>query len=149
MSSMAAPLYLASTAISAVGKAKAGRARQEQYERQAEMAELKGRSEAIAYKQKGADIMARLNETLAAIIARGAVGADPTSGSARTVATASMGDGVTEANIAADNATAAINQGLMQAEEYREAGKTAREAAKFEAVSTFGMGLYQYGKLIG
>lgn len=127
--------------------ARAGKARQREYEQQAEMAELKGRSEAIAYKQKGAEIMERLNETLAAIISRSAVGADPTSGNARTLATASMGDGVTESNIAADNAIAAVNQGIMQAEQYREAGEAARKTANLQAISQFGMGVYQYGTL--
>jgi hypothetical protein len=149
MSSAGPAIFLASKAVGAMATAQAGAARRREYEQQAEMAELKGRAEAIAYKQKGAEILGRLNETLAAIIARGAVGADPTSGSARTLATASTADGVTESNIAADNAIAAVNQGIMQAEQYREAGKTAQQTANMQAISSFGMGLYQYGKLIG
>ena len=60
-----------------------GRAQQASYEEQAAQAELRGRSEAIAYKQKGSEALQRLNETLAAIVARaGAGNVDPTSGSA-------------------------------------------------------------------
>ena len=71
--------------VSALGQISAGAAQKRQYQMQAEQAELRGRSEAIAYKQQGADALRNLNETLAAIISRSAAGGvDPTSGSAAT-----------------------------------------------------------------
>lgn len=148
MSAAAAPLFLASSAISAFGQIQAGRAQQEQYRQQAELEKLRGRSEAIAYKQKGAQILGNLNETLAAIVARAAAGnVDPTSGSARTIMTASLGDGITEANIAADNATSAIAQSGMQAGIYEQAGKTAVQTSYVQALGTISSGIYRYGQL--
>ena len=47
---IAAPLFLATTAISAMNQAKAGRQQQAMYDAQAADALMKGRSEAIAYK---------------------------------------------------------------------------------------------------
>lgn len=135
-------------AASALGQISAGRAAQRQYQQQAQQAELKGRAEAIAYKQKGAEIMANLNETLAAVIARSAAGnVDPTSGSARTIALASTAEGIEEANIAADNATAAISQGQVQADIYQQAGKTAMQTSMVQALGTAGTYAYRYGQL--
>ena len=57
------------TGISAVGTLAAGAAQKRQYEQQAAQAELRGRSQAIAYKQKGSEALRRLNETLSAIVA--------------------------------------------------------------------------------
>ena len=72
---------LFSAGVSALGQISAGAAQKRQYQMQAEQAELRGRSEAIAYKQQGADALRNLNETLAAIISRAAAGGvDPTSG---------------------------------------------------------------------
>ena len=72
---------LFSAGVSALGQISAGAAQKRQYQMQAEQAELRGRSEAIAYKQQGADALRNLNETLAAIISRSAAGGvDPTSG---------------------------------------------------------------------
>src|SRR5210317_642484 len=102
---------LAMAGVSAVGQMAAGAAQRRQYEAQARQAELRGRSEAIAYKQKGADALRNLNETLAAIISRGAAGGiDPTSGSAATLQQYAMGEGVREFNVAADNAVMALGQ---------------------------------------
>ena len=87
MASFAAPAMMISSAISAAGQIKSGRAQRDQYRREADLAQLKGRTEAIAYKQKGADILSNLNNTLAAIIARSAAGGvDPTSGSSAVLA---------------------------------------------------------------
>jgi hypothetical protein len=114
---------LAMAGVSAVGSIAAGAAQRRQYEAQARQAELRGRSEAIAYKQKGADALRNLNETLAAIISRGAAGGiDPTSGSAATLQRFAMGEGVREFNVAADNAVMALGQASTQAGIYKQAG---------------------------
>ena len=125
-----------------------GRAQQRGYEQQAQQAELKGRSEAIAYKQQGADALQNLNETLAAIIARaGAGGVDPTSGSAATVQMFAMSEGVTEAQISKDNAAIALGEGYTQGGIYRSAGSTARRSADVSAAVSVGEAAYMYGKL--
>ena len=149
MGGFSAPLMIASSAVSAYGKIKAGRAERERYRREADLVELKGRTEALAYKDKGNEILSNLNNTLAAIIARSAAGGvDPTSGSAAVLATASRADGITEANIAADNAILAVNQASEQADIYRSAGSTAYKSSVIGAIGTIGTGAYRYGQLV-
>jgi len=143
-----APLMLASSAISAIGQMRAGQAQREMYEQQAAQAKLRGRAEAIAYKQKGADALRNLNETLSAIIARTAAGfGDPTSGSAATLQRFAMGEGVREFNIAADNAAMALGQASEQAGIYKQAGQTAQLNSYVQAAGTFGQAVYRYGQL--
>ena len=135
--------------LSAMGKISAGRAERERYQKEADLADLRGRTEALAYKDKGNEILSNLNNTLAAIIARSAAGGvDPTSGSAAVVAAASTADGITEANIAADNAILAIEQASEQADIYRKAGDTAYKTSLIQAVGTIGQSAYRYGQLV-
>lgn len=125
-----------------------GRAQQESYEQQAQQAELKGRSEAIAYKQQGSEALQRLNETLAAIVARaGAGGVDPTSGSAQTVAMYAMSQGATEAAIAEDNQALALGEATQQAGIFRSAGRTAQLSANVSAAASVGEAAYMAGQL--
>mgnify|MGYP000197251650 FL=1 len=139
---------LAMAGVSALGQISAGAAQKRQYQMQAEQAELRGRSEAIAYKQKGADALRNLNQTLAAIISRSAAGGvDPTSGSAATLQQYAMGEGVREFNIAADNAVMALGQASTQAGIYQQAGKAAQLSSYVSAAGTLGQGAYRYGQL--
>jgi hypothetical protein len=150
---IAAPLMLASSAVSAYGQIRAGQAQREMYDEQAAQARMRGRSEAIAYKQQGykqqgADVLRNLNENLAAIIARSAAGGvDPTSGSAAVMQQYAMAEGIREKNIAADNALLAEGQAATQAHQYRMAGRAAQQASYFQAAGTLGMGIYRYGQL--
>jgi len=135
--------------LSAMGQISAGRAERERYQKEADLADLRGRTEALAYKDKGNQILNNLNNTLAAIIARSAAGGvDPTSGSAAVIASASTADGITEANIAADNAILAIEQASEQADIYRKAGDTAYKTSLIKAVGTIGQSAYRYGQLL-
>ena len=52
---------LAMAGVSAAGSIAAGNAQRRQYEEQARQAELRGRSEVLAYKQKGVDALRNLN----------------------------------------------------------------------------------------
>lgn len=136
-------------ATQARAERQAGLARQREYEQQAALTELKGRQEALAYKQKGVDILSNLNETLAAIIARASKGAgDATSGSTATFAQAQMASGITESNTAADNATLAIEQAGMQSSIYREAGRTAAETAYIQGTGTLFNAVIKAGQLL-
>ncbi len=145
---IAAPLMLASSALSAYGQIRAGQAQREMYDEQAAQARMRGRSEAIAYKQQGADVLRNLNENLSAIIARSAAGGvDPTSGSAAVMQQYAMAEGIREKNIAADNALLAEGQAATQAHQYRMAGRAAQQVSFFQAAGTLGMGIYRYGQL--
>ena len=138
----------AAAGVSALGTIAAGAAQRRQYEAQARQAELRGRAEALAYKQRGADALRNLNETLAAIISRSAAGGvDPTSGSAATLQQFAMGEGVREFNIAADNAIMALGQGQTQAGIYKQAGQAAQLSSYVQAAGQIGQGAYRYGQL--
>ena len=65
MASFVKPVMMIGSAVSAVGKIKAGRAEQEMYDAKASQTLLQGRAEAARYKQQGADVLTRLNENLA------------------------------------------------------------------------------------
>ena len=139
---------LFSAGVSALGQISAGAAQRRQYQMQAEQAELRGRSEAIAYKQKGADALRNLNETLAAIISRSAAGGvDPTSGSAATMQMFAVSEGAREKQIAQDNAIMALGQASTQAGIYQSAGRAAQLSSYVSAAGTLGQGAYRYGQL--
>jgi hypothetical protein len=139
---------LFSAGVSALGQISAGAAQKRQYQMQAEQAELRGRSEAIAYKQKGADALRNLNETLAAIISRSAAGGvDPTSGSAATLQQYALSEGAREKQIAQDNAIMALGQASTQAGIYQSAGRAAQLSSYVSAAGTLGQGAYRYGQL--
>ena len=139
---------LFSAGVSALGQISAGAAQKRQYQMQAEQAELRGRSEAIAYKQKGADALRNLNETLAAIISRSAAGGvDPTSGSAATMQMFALSEGAREKQIAQDNAIMALGQASTQAGIYQSAGRAAQLSSYVSAAGTLGQGAYRYGQL--
>ena len=139
---------LFSAGVSALGQISAGAAQKRQYQMQAEQAELRGRSEAIAYKQKGADALRNLNETLAAIISRSAAGGvDPTSGSAATLQQYALSEGAREKQIAEDNAIMALGQASTQAGIYQSAGRAAQLSSYVSAAGTIGQGAYRYGQL--
>lgn len=145
---VATAVALGTSALSAKASYETGKAEQRGYDLQAEQADLRGRSEALGFKQKGADALGRLNETLAAIISRAAAGGvDATSGSAATMQQFAMGQGVDEFNIAADNAAMAIGQASEQAYIYKSAGETAKYRGKIEAISTLGQAAYTAGQL--
>lgn len=145
---LAAPLFMATTAISAMSQAKAGRQQQAMYDAQAADALMKGRSEAIAYKQQGADVLRNLNENLAAIIARSSAGGVlPTSGSAATTALFGMAEGAREYHQAQDNAVMAEGQAASQAHQYRMAGRAAKETGQVNALSTVAQGVFMFGML--
>jgi len=125
-----------------------GRAQQAGYEQQAQAADLKGRSEAIAYEQQGSDALRNLNETLAAIVARaGAGGVDPTSGSAATMQMFAMSEGSREFSISEDNAALALGEATQQAGIYRSAGRTAQLSANVSAAASVGEAAYMAGQL--
>lgn len=140
----AAPyIFLATSAMTAKGQIDAGRAEKQVYDAKAADAIMKGRSEAIAYKQQGADVLARLNDNLAAIIARTAQGG----GVGYTIATSNMAEAAREFHTTADNAVIAKGQATMQADQYRMAGDAAMTTARYNAASTIGSALFQFGQL--
>jgi hypothetical protein len=139
---------LAFAAVSAAGQLYAGAQQRQAYNAQAAQAQIQGRSQAIAYKQQGADILKNMNETMGTIVARAAAGGvDPLSGSAQSLQNYTMKEGVREYNIAKDNAVLAQGMASYQADIYRQAGKTAMLSSMIQAVGTMGQGYYRQSQL--
>lgn len=139
---------LAFAAVSAAGQLYAGAQQRQAYNAQAAQAQIQGRSQAIAYKQQGADILKNMNETMGTIVARAAAGGvDPLSGSAQSLQNYTMKEGVREYNIAKDNAVLAQGMASYQADIYRQAGKAAMLSSMVQAVGTMGQGYYRQSQL--
>ena len=120
----------------------AGRAQQAQYNAQAAQTQMQGRSQAIAYRQQGADVLRSLNETLAATIAMaGAGNIDPTSGSARVLQEYARAEASSEFGTAQDNAILATAGAAAQAGIYRQAGSSAMSGAIAQGNSMLFTGL--------
>ena len=135
--------FIGTTALKAMGQMSAGRAEKRMYDAKAADAIMKGRSEAIAYKQQGADVLARLNDNLAAIITRSAKGG----GAGYTIATANMAEAAREHHTTANNAIMAEGQAAMQADQYQMAGDAAMTTARYNAMSTIGSAIFKFGQL--
>ncbi len=136
------------TVVSAVSSLAAGAAQKRQYDAQAKQAELRGRSEALAYKQQGVDALRNLNETLAAIVSRSASGGvDPTSGSALTLQRFALAEGAREKSISQDNQALALGQASIQSGIYQSAGRAAQLNSYVTAAGTIQDGAYKYGQV--
>jgi hypothetical protein len=133
---------VAGTVGSARAAKQAGAAQQQQYNAQAAQAQMQGRSQAIAYRQQGADVLRSLNETLAATIAiAGAGNIDPTSGSARVLQEYARAEAASEFGTAQENAILATAGATAQAGIYRQAGSSAMSAGVMQGNSIMFGGL--------
>ena len=157
-------LISGATAIfSALNQMQASRAAQAQFQAQAQMAEIQGRSEslrarqeAVQYKEAGTQHLVNVRRNLATINARAAAGSlDPFTGSIGTLMDVNLAQGyqdyatqVDNALIAAENARIAEAGGRFQARIYRAAGRTAAQGGMFQAASglgTTGLQLWEAG----
>lgn len=133
---------VAGTVGSARAAKQAGAAQQQQYNAQAAQTQMQGRSQAIAYRQQGADVLRSLNETLAATIAiAGAGNIDPTSGSARVLQEYARAEAASEFGTAQENAILATAGATAQAGIYRQAGSSAYSAGIMQGNSMLFTGL--------
>ena len=129
--------------LSGASAAAAGRAEVEaaEYQRnsyysQARQAELKGRTDALAYKREGIDILRNVQKTMATANVRAAAGglAPFVSGeSTAMINIASMRGAADEFSIQTDNASLAQSMAQAQAENLREAGDTGLRMAQKSA----------------
>lgn len=142
---------LAMSAVSAVGQIKAGNAANAQYKGMANVAEFQGRNDAIRYKQQGVkslDGLVRSNAAVNAAAGAGLVRVDLT-GSAGRVQQANMRTGMSEFNLARNNAIMATELGNFQAQLYRAAGRSAKQAGIYSAIGTVGKGFMAFGQMGG
>ena len=137
-------MVIISALVSGASAAAEGRAKVEaaEYQRNtyysnARQAELKGRTDALAYKREGIDILRNVQKTMAAANVRAAAGglAPFVSGeSTSLINIASMRGAADEFSVQTDNASLAQSMSQMQADNLRLAGDTglrmAQKAAK-------------------
>jgi len=144
MGGFAAPAMMIGSAVSAMGKIKAGRAEERMYDSKASEVLLQGDARAAAYKQQGADVLTRLNENLATLINRsGSTGA----GSIAAIFNANVATASRDYSTARDNAILEKEYAINQSNQYIQAGDAARKSATISAIGTIGTAAYRYGTL--
>ena len=135
------------SAVSAFGAISSASAQQKQYNAQAAQAKIQGRTQAIQYKQQGADVLRNINETLAMTTARAGQFGDPTLGSALALQKFALKEGYGEYGTSIDNSQLALAGAAAQASIYRQAGRTAMVGGMFQAAGTLGEGIYRQTQL--
>ena len=139
--------FVIGTVLSVASTIQSGKAQKAMYDAQAAQEAIKGRSEAIKYKQQGADILRDMNETIASNVAfAGANNVDPLSGSALQLNRYAESEAMSAFAMNNDNALIAGGMSTMQQEQYTMAGKTARDTANLKAAgqAATGYAKYQY-----
>lgn len=107
-----------------------------EYDARAAQEKLRGRAQALQYKQQGIEVLRRLNENLASTVARAAAGGvDPLSGSALNLQNYAMREGMRDYNQSRDNALIATGMSEYQAQQYKAAGKAAYRTGLLSAIT--------------
>lgn len=134
-------LQIIGTVISAKAQMDAGKARKRQYEAQAAEARLKGRRDALVYRQRALEKLRQMRQTTSSIVARTAAGnSDPFSGTGASLTNYVTGIGYEDAGIFRDNAEMSINAGIIQQQQYLTAGDEAMRQGRLGAMTTLFLG---------
>ena len=159
-----AAVAIAAAVVGAIGTMKQGAAQKAMYDAQATQTMVQARSnviksrrEALKYKQDGVAVLDKMRKTIATVSARGAAGSiDPFSGSTGNLQINIFDQGYLDFSINKDNTNMAReNMNIIQksaeyqAGIYRAAGRAAKQAAMFKAVSSVGMAAANYGMGFG
>ena len=141
----AATAMLISAGVSAAGAIYTANQQAALYDAQAAQEKLKGRSQAIAYKQQGADILRGMHENIASTVAfAGANNIDPLSGSALRLQQYAESEGITAYTAALDNAVLAEGMAGFQADQYVMAGSIAQTSGYIDAAGSMATGYAKY-----
>lgn len=133
--------------VSAIGELQAGQAQRRQYNLQAQQTEVESQRKAIQYQQRSNDVLRRRLQANAALSARAyAGGIDPFSGSPDIIRAANDTAAGREYVTLLEDGDAALRSGMLQAQLYREAGRTAQRTATFSAAERLGAAAISYGK---
>jgi hypothetical protein len=123
---MAQVAMIVAGTLQAYSSFRGGQYARAEYDAKAAQERLRGRSQALQYKQQGINVLRQLNENLASTVARAAAGGvDPLSGSALNLQNYAMREGVRDYNQSRDNATIATGMAEYQAKQYKAAGSAA------------------------
>lgn len=147
-----AAVAIAGSALSAKAQMDAGKAQRYQYEAQAKQAEIKGRQDAVAYKEQGNQVLRERRRIVASAIAKGgASGFNFTEAGSPTDIAVRQTDyeAVKDFTIARDNATMAIKMAEYNAGSLRTAGKNIQQTSRVAAFGTMLTGIGQAGQIYG
>ena len=140
-----AQALLVSAGVSAASAMYAAEQQKALYDAQAAQAKLKGRSQAIAYKQQGADILRSMNENIASTIAFAAANnVNPLEGSPLRLQEYATSEGITAFNSVKDNAVLAEGMAGFQADQYVMAGNVAETTGYINAAGSMASGYAKY-----
>tara|TARA_R110000803_G_scaffold14841_6_gene41247 strand:+ start:3026 stop:3520 length:495 start_codon:yes stop_codon:yes gene_type:complete len=134
----AVAFQLIGTVIGAVAKVRSAQAEQVQYEMKARNEEIKGRIDAVNYKNQGTEVLRNMEKAMASSTARSAAGGlNPyASGeSADLINTYSMKIGIGDFGMARTNAMLALDASRRNASQYRTAGKYAVQYGMLSAAA--------------
>ena len=143
---------MALTAVGALADYRAKQAQAQQLEAQATQSELQGRANAVAYKRQGNEVLRRMNQVMAANIARGSAKGINPFGSKGVIEMSNMYNrrlGISEFQIARDNATMAKEMAKYQAGQQLTAAKTIRQLAPFQMVGKIATGYMTTKQIYG
>ena len=134
-------IAMAASVASGLAQYRSKQAQAQQLEAQAKQSELQGRVQAIAYKKQGNEVLRRMNQVMASNIARGAArGIDPFSGAIEMTNMYNRRIGISEFQIARDNATMAKEMAKYQAGQQITAAKTIKKFAPFQLMGSIATG---------
>ena len=145
-----AALAIAGSALSAKAQMDAGKAQRYQYETQAKQAEIKGRQDAINFKEMGNQVLRERRRLVASAIAKGgASGFNFTEAGSPTDIAIRQTDyeAVKDFTIARDNATMAIKMAEFNASSLRTAGRNIQQTSRVAAFGTMLTGVGQAGQI--
>ena len=126
--------------LQAYSSIRGGQYARAEYDARAAQERLRGRAQALQYKQQGVETLRRLNENLASTVARAAAGGvDPLSGSALNLQNYAMREGARDYNQSRDNALIATGMAEYQAQQYKAAGSAAFRSGLLSATTTAAM----------
>jgi len=138
------------SAISSIQQIQAGRQQARAYQAQAKQEELKGRRDALAYRQQGVEVLKKIRENTSTVTARAAAGGlNPYSGSPQSLKNYAAKEGIGEFYLAQENAELALVIGDVNAQQARMAASQARRQGIYGAIGTLGTTAMTVGSLGG
>jgi len=145
---MAQIAMIAFAALSAANAISSGNARGRMLHLQGAQADLEGKQRALAEEQKANMVLARLNETNAAVRARGSAGGvQAFEGSAMLIQQVNAIKAGKEFDVSLANAAGAERMGQAQMAMYASAANQAEKQGYFQAAMSIASGAFQYSQL--
>lgn len=144
-----APYFaVGSSIISAVGSFRQGQASQDNYNAQAQQAEVQARERSLEYQRRANKSLDESIVNMARINARaGSANLDPYSGSIGRLSSYALDQGYADYNTYNRSSDITTASGQYQAGILRQAGKTARRTGIYEAVGTLGNTAMQFADI--